>query len=144
MSPTEVENIARQFIQAWTADRRDVVDEWAASDLTVSYPHFPDDVRGPAAFKEMLAQTHRFFPDLTVEVSDVLVEGTEAAVEWAYRGTFQEGEMFGVEADGQAVEVAGMTIYRIEDGQVQSERGVVDNFGLMMQLGAGPGASGGQ
>jgi len=144
MSTTEVEDIARQFIQAWTADRRDVVDEWAASDLTVSYPHFPDVVRGPAAFKEMLAQTHRFFPDLTVEVSDVLVEGTEAAVEWTYRGTFQEGAMFGVEADGQAVEVAGITIYRIEDGQVQSERGIVDNFGLIMQLGAGPGASGGE
>lgn len=86
----------------------------------------------------MLAQTHQFFPDLTIEVKQVLADGNRAVVHWVYRGTFQEGEMFGVSASGQSVEVPGMTIYEIEGGAVQSERGIVDNAGLMQQLGAVP------
>jgi steroid delta-isomerase-like uncharacterized protein len=135
---THVADIARQFIGAWNAGQRDTVDAWAAPDLTVSYTHFPEPLHGPQAFKEMLAQTHRFFPDLTIEVHDVVARGNRAVVHWTYQGTFQEGQMFGVEATGQAVDVTGMTLYHIEDEAVQSERGLVDHFGLMMQLGAEP------
>ena len=135
---TDVKNIARRFIQAWNAGHLHVVDELAAPELTVAYTHFPEPFRGPAAFKEMLSQTHRYFPDLAIEVNTVIAEGAQAVVHWAYRGTFQEGEMFGVEASGQVVEVTGMTTYHVEGGKVQSERGVVDNFGLMRQIGAVP------
>ena len=138
MPAENIKSIARQFIQAWNAEQRDIVDELAAPDLTVVYPHFPEPLEGPAAFKEMLAQTHHFFPDLTIEVDAVLAEGNQAAVHWRYRGTFENGVIFGVEAAGQSIEVTGMTRYRIADGAVQEERGVVDNFGLMMQLGAAP------
>ena len=138
MATDDVKNIARRFLQAWNADQREVVDELAAPDFTADYTHFPEPFEGPEAVKQMLAQTHRHFPDLSIEVRDVVAEEDRAIVHWAYRGTFREGEMFGVEAAGQSVEVEGMTKYRIEDGRVQSERGVVDNFGLMMQLGAAP------
>jgi steroid delta-isomerase-like uncharacterized protein len=133
-----VTEIARQFIRAWNAGQRHVVDELAAPTLTVSYPHFPEPLEGPEAFKEMLAQTHRFFPDLTIEVHEVVGAGPQVAVRWTYRGTFREGEMFGVAADGQSVATTGMTMYRVEDGRVQEARGVVDNVGLMAQLGAEP------
>lgn len=141
MSAPSVKDVAREFIQAWNADHRHVVDEWAAPDLTVAYTHFPEPLQGPEAFKEMLAQTHRFFPDLAIEIEMVVAEAPQAVVHWRYRGTFREGEMFGVEAAGQSVEVTGMTRYRIADGAVREERGVVDNFGLMMQLGAAPEAT---
>ena len=136
MSTTNDEAIARQFIQAWNAGQRSVVDDFAAPDLTVAYPHFPEPLEGPEAFKEMLAQTHHFFPDLTIDVDAVVADENQAVVHWRYRGTFQNGEMFGVAAAGQSIEVSGMTRYRIEDGAVQAERGIVDNLGLMQQLGA--------
>jgi predicted ester cyclase len=47
--------------------------------------------------------------------------------------------MFGVAAAGQSVDVAGMTIYEIEEGAVQREEGLVDNLALMQQLGLKPG-----
>jgi steroid delta-isomerase-like uncharacterized protein len=138
---TDVGDIAQRFIQAWNAGQRHIVDECAAPDLVVSYPHIPEPLRSPEAFKTMLAQTHRYFPDLTIEVLDVVVDGSKAVVHWVYRGTFEEGEMFGVEASGQSVEVEGMSKYQIGDGQVRREEGLVDTFGLMMQLGAAPGKS---
>jgi steroid delta-isomerase-like uncharacterized protein len=138
MRSAKMKDLAHQFIQAWNAGHRHVVDELAAETLTVSYTHFPEPFHGPEAFKEMLAQTHRHFPDLTIGVDEVIADGNQAVVHWQYRGTFQNGTMFGVEASGQSVEVAGMTRYQAADGKVQREQGVVDNFGLMMQLGARP------
>jgi predicted ester cyclase len=44
-----------------------------------------------------------------------------------------------VEASGQSVEVEGMTRYYIENAKIQREQGIVDNAGLMRQLGATPG-----
>ena len=93
MPQTDATPIARQFIQAWNAGQRDVVDDLAAPNLTVAYPHFPEPLEGPDAFKEMLGQTHHFFPDLAIEVDAVLAEGHQAAVHWRYQGTFQNGEM---------------------------------------------------
>ena len=130
--------IARRFIRVWNAGQIHIVDELAAPDLTVSYTHFPEAYRGLESFKAMLSRTHQYFPDLVVEVKDVVAEGDQAVVHWAYRGTFQEGELFGVSASGQSVEVTGMTVYQVADGSVRSEWGMVDNFALMMQLGAEP------
>jgi steroid delta-isomerase-like uncharacterized protein len=138
-SRSDVTAIARRFIQAWNAGQRQVVDELAAPDLTVSYTHYPEPYHGPEAFKAMLKKTHRYFPDLTIDVHDVIADGTQAVVHWTYRGTFQNGEMFGVSASGQSIEVTGVTIYEIEDGAVQREEGVVDNLALMQQLGMMPG-----
>ena len=139
MADADIETIARRFIQAWNAGQRHIVDELAAPNLTVSYSHYPEPYQGPQAFKNMLARTHRFFPDLTIEVHNVVAAENQAVVHWSYRGTFREGEMFGVPASGQPVEVTGMTMYEIEDGAVQREEGVVDNLALMQQLGLAPG-----
>lgn len=138
-SSSNVKDIALRFIQAWNADQRHVVDKLAAPDLTVSYTHYPEPYHGPEAFKEMLAKTHRFFPDLSIEVRDVVAGGSQAFLRWTYRGTFKNGEMFGVPAAGQSVAVTGMTIHEIEDGAVKREEGVVDNLALMHQLGLSPG-----
>jgi steroid delta-isomerase-like uncharacterized protein len=127
-SPSDTAEIARQFIQAWNAGKRHIVDELADPDLVVSYTHYPEAYHGPEAFKKMLAKTHHFFPDLSIELRDVVADGNQAFVRWTYRGTFQNGEMFGVAASGQSVEVTGMTIYEIEAGAVKREEGVVDNL----------------
>lgn len=59
----------------------------------MAYTHFPEPLDGPEAFKEMLAQTHRYFPDLNIEVDAVVADGNQVVVHWRYRGTFQNGEM---------------------------------------------------
>jgi steroid delta-isomerase-like uncharacterized protein len=135
---SNTQNVARRFIQAWTAGRREIVDDLAAEDLVVDYTHFPEPARGPEAFKAVLAETHRYFPDLTLTVDDVVSDGNRAVVRWTYRGTFRDGEMFGVEASGQEVEVAGVSTIDVSGGAVQREQGIVDNLTLMMQIGAMP------
>ncbi|NBB86691.1 MAG: DUF4440 domain-containing protein [Bacteroidetes bacterium] len=138
-SPSDTKEIARRFIQAWNAGHLHIIDELAAPDLTVAYAHYPEPYHGPEAFKAMLSKTHQYFPDLTIDVHDIVADANRAVVRWTYRGTFQEGEMFGVPASGQRVEVPGITIYEMQAGAVRREEGLVDNLALMKQLGLSPG-----
>lgn len=134
----DTEAIARRFIHAWTAHRSAVVvDELAAPGLVVEYSHFQGPVRGVDAFREALARTFAAFPDLVTEADEVIVSGDRATVRWTYRGTHQAGELYGVAPAGTAVEVRGVTVYRIRDGRVVEEVGVADTASLRAQLEAG-------
>lgn len=138
MSRANVETVARRFMRVWTPGNLDLVDELAAPDIVVSYPHFPEPVQGRDGYREMLRQTFEVFPDIETTVEEVLVDGEKAVVRWSYHGTHQAGELYGLEATGREAEVSGITIYRIEAGRVVEETGIADVFGLMIQLGAVP------
>lgn len=136
MNDPVVEDVAREFIQVWSAGNLDVLDRLAGEDITVRYSHFPEPVEGRAAFRATLEETFSHFPDLKTTAEAVVARGEQAAVEWWYTGTHEHGELFGVEPSGRRVRVAGMSFYRIIDGKVVEERGVADVVGLMQQLGA--------
>jgi predicted ester cyclase len=91
-------------------------------------------VEGVDRFKDILRQTHHSFPDLQITLDRMVAEGERVVVWWTYVGTHQREVLFGVEPSGKRVKVSGITEYRIINGQVIEERGIVDNLGLMMQL----------
>lgn len=84
--------------------------------------------------------TYDYFPDLEITLERVIPHSKENCVTvlWQYTGTHKNGNLFGVEPSGKKVTVHGMTLLEIENGVVKSERGVVDNLSLVMQLGAFP------
>ena len=130
--------IAARFLQAWSAGGLAVVDELADSDIIVSYTHFPTPVQGRETFKKILSDTIYCFPDLEIAADEVLAGGDKVAVRWTYTGTHHHGEVFGVAPKGKRVRVSGITFYRIRDGKVVEETGIVDVLALMQQLGGSP------
>ncbi len=138
MSNTTNKQIAQKFIQAWSHDGLGVIDELADPNIVVSYSHFPEPIKGGKNFRAMLKETFSYFPDMRIIVEQIIAENNNVVVRWHYTATHESGEMFGVKASGQSVEVNGMTRYRIANGKVTEEVGVVDNLGLMFQLGALP------
>lgn len=77
------------------------------------------------------------FPDLRVEVEQLLAEGDRVVAVLRYEGT-QDGELFGMPPTGKRISVRQIAMYRIVDGQVAEEWEVSDQLGLMQQLGAIP------
>jgi steroid delta-isomerase-like uncharacterized protein len=134
MTVEENKQLARRFINAWNAGAENSIDALAHPDFEVQYTHFGEPVRGIERFKDILRQTHHSFPDLEIEVEDMVAEGDRVVVWWTYTGTHQQEQVFGAEPTGKRVLVPGITIYRIVDSQVIEERGIVDNMSLMSQL----------
>jgi steroid delta-isomerase-like uncharacterized protein len=134
MMENENKKIAEQYLSAWNAGFEDVVDRLAHPELIVQYTHFGEPVKGVERFKDVLRQTHHYFPDLTIQVDEIIAEGAQVVVAWTYEGTHQQEALFDVQPSGKRVRVSGITVYRITGGKVIEERGIVDNLSLMMQL----------
>ena len=77
------------------------------------------------------------FPDLRMEVLDLLASGDKAVARVKATGT-HDGEFMGLPPSGRAVEVQLIDIMRFEDGLVVEHWGVMDMLGMLQQLGALP------
>jgi steroid delta-isomerase-like uncharacterized protein len=135
MSTKDNKAIAHRFGQVWAAGGLHIVDELAAPDLVVSYPIYPQPIRGAEAFKAFLTEFIAGLPDVTVTVDDTIAEGDKVALRWTLRGT-HKGPLFGFPPTGRPVQISGITFYRIADGKVVEETGIGNTLGLMQQIGA--------
>jgi steroid delta-isomerase-like uncharacterized protein len=83
------------------------------------------------------------FPDLRMDVEDVVANGDKVVARVRLTGTHQ-GELMGMPATGKGVDVQLIDMFRFgADGLVHEHWGVMDALAMMQQLGvvpAGPGA----
>jgi steroid delta-isomerase-like uncharacterized protein len=115
----------------------DAVDEIYASGFVGHDPAMPEDVRGVEGAREFYGMYQSAFPDVQITIEEQVAEGDTVATRWTARGTHQ-GELLGVPPSGNRVEVAGVTISRIEGGKVAEEWDNYDALGMMQGIGAIP------
>ena len=77
------------------------------------------------------------FPDLSLTVEDMAVEGNKVWVRMTARGTNQGGFMG--PPNGKSFEIAVFDTCRFEDGKIVEHWGSPDRFALLAQLGLLPG-----
>jgi steroid delta-isomerase-like uncharacterized protein len=130
--------VRRWFLESWNEGRLEVADELIAPDYD-SHPA-PTDVnfgRGPAGQKEFLTFYRTAFPDVHMEIEDMVAEGDRVAVRWRGTGTHR-GELMGFPASGKPATVTGMFISRVVGGKIVEGWANFDALGMMMQIGAIP------
>ena len=74
-------------------------------------------------------------PHFTIE--DLIAEGDRVVVRWTNAGT-HVGEFVGIPATGRTFTIAGIDIYRVADGQLCEHWHVIDQLGMLAQLGLLP------
>lgn len=77
------------------------------------------------------------FPDGQCSVDQVVAEGDLVTVRWTARGT-NTGAGNGLPATGKTAKISGITIFRVKDGKLAEEWGVMNMWGLLKQLGLAP------
>ncbi|HET9983229.1 MAG TPA: ester cyclase family protein [Longimicrobiales bacterium] len=82
------------------------------------------------------------FPDLSLDVEQLIEDGDTVATRGVWRGTHQ-GEFLGVPATGRRVEARYVDFWRIADGEVAGNWVTMDLLGVLQQLGAAPAAAAG-
>src|SRR5207244_12258548 len=100
-----------------------------------NYVEHPEDVPGRQVWKDRIAMVRRAFPDLSVTIDEMVVDGDRVATRTTIRGTHKE-DLMGIAATGRAVDVIGVDITHLQDGQAIERWGGIDMFGLLRQLGA--------
>lgn len=90
-------------------------------------------------FQNRLRSIFHSFPDLTLEIHDVIAENDRVAVRVTMRGT-QLGHFRGIPPTGRKVTSSGMNTFRIMNNRIAEEWWQHDLLGLLKQLDAAPSA----
>ena len=115
---------------------RRVVDEVVQPDVLIRTP-LPIEATGSEALKQVGAMLLRAFPDLHIEVEDVIAEGDKVVFRNTVTGTHR-GEYMGVAPTGRSITYGEVIIVRFADGRIAETWGMVDVFAQMKQLGLIP------
>ncbi len=133
MSAEQNKAIVRQAYDAINRNDLDALDEMVASDVT---DHDPAPGQGPGleGVKDYFSWLHAAFPDVHMDVEDMIAEGDKVVARISVSGTHQ-GEFMGIAPTGNRVTITGIDILRITDGKVVEHWGKFDDLGMMQQLG---------
>jgi predicted ester cyclase len=89
---------------------------------------------GPDGVKVLMHLLRTGMPDMYAVIHDQVAEGNKVVTRKSFRGTHQ-GELFGVPATGRPLSIEVIDIIRVENGQIAEHWNVVDQLGLMQQMG---------
>lgn len=135
MADTDAAEVVQRLHRALGGqDGLDAAEELFAPDF-VSHnlpPGLPPGREGVRIWYETLRAA---FPDLTVEIDELVAAGDRAAAATTLRGT-HTGELMGIAPSGRHVEVTGIDMVRVADGRIVEHRGLTDTVGLLRQISA--------
>lgn len=130
------ELIRRFYDEGWTQNDLGVYDELVTEDF-VDHQAVPGLPPGREGFRALNVMFRAAFPDLRVDVDNVVAEDDKVGCRWRSTGT-HHGELFGIPPTGNKVDVTATVFYRVEDGRLAEGWISRDDVGLMRQLGVMP------
>ena len=126
----------RLYEEVFNKGNLSVIDEVVSPDIV---DHNPGPGVPPTreGFKQFVSTNRAAFPDIRIEVNDILAEGEKVVARFTMRGTHR-GELMGIAPTGKQVTVSGIDILRWEGGKAVEHWGNMDDLGLLQQLGVVP------
>jgi predicted ester cyclase len=137
MSAEHNKAIVRQLVEELQCRHKlDAVDVLLAADF-VDHSVPPGLPPGREGVKMQFAMFFSAFPDLYVVIHDQVAEGDRVMTRKTFHGTHQ-GDLFGIPPTCRSVAFDVIDILRVQDGKITDHWNVVDQLGLMHQIGAIP------
>jgi steroid delta-isomerase-like uncharacterized protein len=122
----------------WNKQNMAVYDEYLSTDLIV---HNPDADLNYEQFKGLCQAYFAAFPDLNITTDEIIAEGDKITKVWTANCT-HKGELMKIPATGKQIRVKGIELFRIADGKIAEIWAVMDNLGMLQQLGVIPSMEG--
>jgi steroid delta-isomerase-like uncharacterized protein len=132
--------VRRVVEEMWNRGDAEAIEELIHEDL-VEHGAFGGEAGGRADAERTVIGFRAAFPDLRLEIADLVGEGEHVVLRWSGAGTHRAPFM-GAAPSGNRVEIEGIDIYRVVDGKVVEHWGYPDVLALMKQLGGPPTTTG--
>src|SRR4051794_5584063 len=105
----------------------------------VSHVSGQADADGPSGVRTYWAELFGATPDLRFDVEEILVDGERASVRWSANGTFAgPGAYQGIEPTYAHLELEGLDLFELRDGQLVREHAYTDGSTFARQIGLLP------
>ena len=129
--------LARRFYEEVVNGRNlDAVDDMVTPNF-VEHEVLPGMANDASAVKQFFTMVFEAFPDLKMEVLDLIAEGDRVAARLTMSGT-HKGTFMDIPATGKRMQVQVIDVIRFEGDKVAEHWGVTDQMAMMQQLGVAP------
>jgi steroid delta-isomerase-like uncharacterized protein len=130
--------LARQwFDQVWNQRNYDIVNQLAHPNARAwGFTENPGQVTTMAGFKPFWEKFLGAFPDLHINVDDVIAEGDKTCVRLTATG-HHTGNALGIPPTGRPINLSALILIEWRDGKIHQAWNEFDAYGMMQQL-AGP------
>jgi steroid delta-isomerase-like uncharacterized protein len=126
--------LRRWFEQVWNQKSEAAIDQMFSKDgKSHGFPDADSTLLGPEQFKAVHRAFCGAFPDLHVDVEDIVAEGDRVAVRWRVTMTHQ-GDHLGFPATGKKGTLEGSSFLIVKDNQVMDGWNRMDLQSLMQKL----------
>ncbi|HVL51410.1 MAG TPA: ester cyclase [Actinomycetota bacterium] len=127
-------SLIRRFYAELDAGNLDVIDELVAEDfIDHDPPPFPGLAPGRAGLRQAAEMFWNATPGRHV-IEDQIAEGDKVVTRLRGVGR-HEGELAGIPASGNELDVKAVSIYRVRDGRITEHWSAVDTAANLAQLG---------
>jgi steroid delta-isomerase-like uncharacterized protein len=135
-----VEAHARSYFEAVAnRDPSAMAEHWRADGVDDLVPVGP--LRGTDEIVAFFRELFQAVPDSEMTVTRVVAGETEAAVEWRMTGHFSGGPFQGLDPTGKRVDIRGLDLLEIEDGEIVGNTAYYDGMTFARQIGLMPPAN---
>ncbi len=132
--------VQRAVEDVWNKGNYSTLDQLVARDIVIHSSTPGEDIHGQDGVKQFYTALRSAFPDIRFTIDDQFAHGDKVVTRWSahatHLGPFQE-----IPPTGRQVRLSGIDIDRIADGVVAECWPVMDELGLLLQLGLMPGTS---
>lgn len=139
MSNQSPKETAMRWVAAYNSHDPDAAADLYAEEVTNVQLPWPKPVLGRDAMRTTYLKVFQAFPDIRVEVDNVLEDGLWTVVEWRFSGTMQ-GEFAGHPPNHRTFNMRGCELFHIVDGKIVVQHGYWDKATMFEQLGLNTGS----
>ncbi|ESA38955.1 ester cyclase [Leptolyngbya sp. Heron Island J] len=137
-SPEASKARSRQFFEEIIAGGHiDQIAELVTPDFILHLPALPTPVRGQAGLERFVTTMRTAFPDIRYTLEREMCDNTMTALRWHMTGTHR-GPFRGIPASGNTVTMQGVSLFRLEEGQIAEIWINENDLGLLEQLTSAP------
>ena len=123
-----------KFAEAVSTGNYDLFDDVVAPN-SIDHDPAPGQVPGPKGYRALFTEMRRVFPDMKVELAELVADEDAIAFAYTFTGT-HDGPLMGIPATGKKVKIRGMQISKFRDGKMVERWGSSDQLGMFQQIGA--------
>ena len=117
-------------------NNQDAFDELFAADF-VEHELPPGVPQGREGTRQLFSMLHDAFPDIHADIKETVAQDDKVAIFMTWHGT-NTGPFMGIPPTGRRVEWQVFDLVRVADGKLAEHWGLMDQLGLLQQLGALP------
>lgn len=126
--------LAKDYFKAFRAHDEEWWERYISPDFVRHDPGLPFEVRGVEGVRKLADILNPGIPDMTLPIEHAVAEGDLVLIHLRVKGT-HGGELMGVEPTQKPIDIGVMDLFRFEGERLVEHWALLDNLGLLKQLG---------